>query len=473
MVACDIDLLGIQRGMVVAPAGCGKTQLLADALACHEGPKPILVLTHTNAGVVALRSRLDRAAISHSLYRLSTIDGWAIRLISMFPQRAGHDPRIVTSQRPNYPLIRETAARLLKAGHINDVLAASYSRLLVDEYQDCSRFQHALIYYASLLLPTCVVGDHMQAIFGFDRNDPLADWDKHVCGHFEQVGELDKPWRWIKAGAEDLGTWLLDARTRLGSGQAIDLRNSPEAVTWVQLDGTPADHPRQLEACKIKPPGGGSVLILGESTNPGSQRRFASQTPGAVTVEAVNFTDFVAFAAELELGDPNALKHIAEFAQGMMTNVGAADLVRRVGSILRGTARNEPSAAEMAAIAFERDRTYRRVSDLLVEINKLPGVRVYRPAVLHACLRALDMCTSAADISFYEAAVRMREQSRLSGRQLPRRAVGSTLLLKGLESEVAVILNGDQLDAKSLYVAMTRGSQRLVICSRSPVLQPA
>ena len=223
----------------------------------------------------------------------------------------------------------------------------------------------------------------------------------------------------------------------------------------------------------MKPPGGGSVLILGESTNPGSQRRFASQTPGAVTVEAVNFTDFVAFAAELDLGNPKALQRIAEFAQDLMTNVGAADLVRRVGSIVRGTARTEPSAAELAAVAFEQERTYRKVADLLVEINKQPGVRVFRPAVLHACLRALEMCASTAGLSFYEAAVRMREQSRLAGRQLPRRAVGSTLLLKGLEAEVAVILNGDQLDAKNLYVAMTRGSQKLVVCSKSPVLRPA
>ena len=210
MADCDVDLLAIQRGMVVAPAGCGKTQLLADALARHDGPKPILLLTHTNAGVVALRSRLDRAAISHNRYRLFTIDGWAIRLISTFPQRAGHDPDIVISRRPDYPLIRKTAAILLKAGHINDILAASYSRLLVDEYQDCSRFQHALVHYASLQLPTCVVGDHMQAIFGFDRNDPLADWDKHVCRHFERIGDLDKPWR-VDSGWRR-GSWPLAFR---------------------------------------------------------------------------------------------------------------------------------------------------------------------------------------------------------------------------------------------------------------------
>jgi DNA helicase-2/ATP-dependent DNA helicase PcrA len=45
----EIDLRAIERGTVTAPAGCGKTQLIAHALAGHRGNKPILVLTHTNA----------------------------------------------------------------------------------------------------------------------------------------------------------------------------------------------------------------------------------------------------------------------------------------------------------------------------------------------------------------------------------------------------------------------------------------
>jgi hypothetical protein len=67
---------------------------------------------------------------------------------------------------------------------------------------------------------------------------------------------------------------------------------------------------------------------------------------------------------------------------------------------------------------------------------------------------------------------KMREQNRLLGRLLPRRAVGSTLLLKGLEAEVSVILNADEMNARNLYVAITRGSKRLVVCARSPVLNP-
>src|SRR5438132_7604235 len=137
-MSSEISLLAITRGLVIAPAGCGKTQLIANALGEHDYQKPILVLTHTNSGVAALRNRLENASVDPSKYRLSTIDGWAIRLISSFPLRSGHNPRMIEGQRPNYPAIRDAAWSLLKSGHIADVVQASYSHLLVDEYQDCS-----------------------------------------------------------------------------------------------------------------------------------------------------------------------------------------------------------------------------------------------------------------------------------------------------------------------------------------------
>jgi len=58
------------------------------------------------------------------------------------------------------------------------------------------------------------------------------------------------------------------------------------------------------------------------------------------------------------------------------------------------------------------------------------------------------------------------------GRPLPKRAVGSTLLLKGLEAEVVVVLNAGSLDARNLYVAMTRGSNVVALCCPSPLLKP-
>ena len=310
----------------------------------------------------------------------------------------------------------------------------------------------------------------MQAIFDF--GDQLADWDEHVCKHFPVVGELTTPWRWKIAGTERFGLWLLEVRRHLIAGKPIDLRTAPPEVTWVHLDGTD-DYGRRLRAANVQSPDRtGSVLIIEESTSPQRQRDIASKTPGAITVESVDLRDLVDFARLFDLDACDCLDRIVNFAASVMTNVGPSDLIRRVQSIRRGAARTEPSEVEEAALAFETSRSTQAVVYLLVEIGKQGGVRTHRPAVLRACIKALQTCDRTEGNTFHDAAIRAREQNRLVGRPLPRRAVGSTLLLKGLEADVSVILNAADLNARNLYVAMTRGSKKLVVCSPSPILNP-
>lgn len=467
-----IDLLDIPRGSITAPAGCGKTHLISEALRRHVNSKPILVLTHTNAGVMALRERLDRAEVPRDRYRLSTLDGWALRLLNTFPQRAGIDPLILEVRRPrdDYPIIRKAAAILMRDQHINDILLATFERLIVDEYQDCDMLQHAIVAFTSRVLPTVVLGDPMQAIFTFGGTMP--DWETQVGRPFPHVAELTTPWRWENAGARALGDWLLEVRKKLRDGHSVDLVTAPVEVSWIALDGT-EDRVRQLRAGMTRAvTPNGSVLVIGDGRSPASQRQFASQLPGAMTVESVALDDLVNFAHGLDFAHSDALAKIVEFISKVMTGVGPADFLKRISALERGTARNAPTEAEQAALKFQRERTPQAIIDLSVEISKQGGVRTHRPAVLRACYSALQTCIGQKGESFYDAAIRAREQNRLLGRPLPRRAVGSTLLLKGLEADVAVILNAQDLDAKNLYVAMTRGARKLVICSNSEVLRP-
>jgi hypothetical protein len=473
MAAPEIDLLETKHGAVTAPAGCGKTYLIADALSRHGGGKPILVLTHTNAGVAALRGRLDRAAVPASLYRLATIDGFAMRLISTFPKRSGHDPAILELVHPgsDYQAIRETAVKLLDAGHLSDVLPATYDRLFVDEYQDCSLVQHALAVSAANVLPTCVLGDPMQAIFGFKGNQ-LVDWDEDVDTQFALVGELSTPWRWINAGEEAFGRWLLDTRTNLLAGNGVDLTSAPKNVQWIALDGV-KDHELRLRACLTKAPTpDGCVLIIADSTKPQEQRRYASQTPGAVAAESVDMRDLVNFARDFSLSAPKALDDVIRFAATVMTNVGPDDLLARIASLKSGKARKAASETETAALEFAGQPSYSGASALLAAISKDAGVRTHRPPVLRGCHKVLQLCSAPDGPTPYDAAVQVREQSRLIGRPLAKRTVGSTLLLKGLEADVAVILNSELMDRQHLYVAMTRGARKLVICSDKAVLTP-
>jgi DNA helicase-2/ATP-dependent DNA helicase PcrA len=207
---------------------------------------------------------------------------------------------------------------------------------------------------------------------------------------------------------------------------------------------------------------------------PATHRRIASQTPGAITVEAVDLRDLVGFAQKLDFSKPDAaLQQVLEFAGELMNGVGAADVLQRVQVLLRGTARTEPSDIERAALAFREAANVKTAAELLSTISASPGVRAYRTGVLRAAFRALSQCDDTPGNSFAEAAIRVREQNRLVGRPLAKRSVGSTLLLKGLEAEVAVVLYADDMNARNLYVALTRGSKKLVVCSKSKTLTPA
>ncbi|WP_350616263.1 UvrD-helicase domain-containing protein [Pseudomonas sp. HY7a-MNA-CIBAN-0227] len=470
----ELDLLLVQRGTVTAPAGCGKTQLIADTLKLHASDKPALVLTHTNAGKGALEARLTKAAVPKGSYRVATIDSWAIRLISKFPVRSGHNPNILKLENPgnDYVAIRDAAWRLLSQDDITDVLRATYSRLIVDEYQDCTLPQHNIIGWAASVLPTCVLGDPLQAIFGF--REATVDWQKDVHALFPAIGDLNTPWRWLNAGSEALGQWLLDARKSLLTGQTLDLRGAPPEVTWIPIAADPhIAHTQRMEAARTKAPtANGTVLVIGDSTSPQGQRQIASQTPGATTVEAVDLRDLTAFGRSFDPSGKDAFNVLMNFASEMMTNLGVAELHRRLGALSKGTARKEASVVEAVALGFLAAPSFSSALEVMRGLQDAPDVRIYRPEVLHVCLAAMQAAASG-ECSLYDAVVRARERNRHLGRPMTRRAVGSTLLLKGLEADVVVVLNPAPMNAKHLYVALTRGAKRVVVCSPSPILAPA
>ena len=182
--------------------------------------------------------------------------------------------------------------------------------------------------------------------------------------------------------------------------------------------------------------------------------------------------DLVDFGDGLNLNSPELLAHVVGFAGKVMTNTGGSNLLARVQTLRAGRQRVPPSPVEAAAMLLAQAPSYSAVADLLVEMGKEHGVRTHRPAILRGGLRLLRNCGDDAGLIPSEAALHERERSRLVGRPLARRTVGSTLLLKGLEADVAVILDPAEMDRRHLYVAMTRGAKRLIICSRTAQLNP-
>jgi len=142
-----------------------------------------------------------------------------------------------------------------------------------------------------------------------------------------------------------------------------------------------------------------------------------------------------------------------------MTGVGAANL------------RTPPTPAEVEAVAFVAEPTLERAHRLINALAHQAGSRVFRPEVLYCCRSAMQAVAGGAS-DFLTAAIQARERNRHLGRPIARRAVGSTLLLKGLEADVSVILHPELMTAQNLYVALTRGARKIVVCSRTAILTP-
>lgn len=459
-----MPLFDLAPGSVVAPAGCGKTQTIVDAFVGYDG-LPVLILTHTNAGVTALRLRLQRAGVRPEQYRLVTIDGWALKLISLYPGLAGHrnaDGQI------DYPTTQDAAVAMVESGVLAPILRATYERLVVDEYQDCSMRQHRLIRALAAELPCHVLGDPLQCVFNFNGAHP--SWEGDVLAAFPTVLQLDVPYRWINAGHAAFGQWILDCREPLINGAQIDLGQAPANVAWRELPAVVAARPaaRTAEVGAIALDGAAKLMIIGDSQPVSGRLDFARATPGVQVVEPVDLRDLTDAAAAIDaVAGVQRLNSALNFVTMVMAGV-RNPLVARLNALRLGQAVDPADATEQAALRLAQTGELAAMRQMLIGLQARRP-HIYRPHVLAVMLAALSRAISRG-MPLLHAAIAEREAQRTKGRVLPTRGIGSTLLLKGLESERAVVLNADPMTASHLYVAISRASISLTVMSRERLL---
>ena len=171
-----------QNAAVIAPAGHGKTEMITELVKCLPGKK--LVLTHTNAGVNALTTRMDKKNISKDKYCLSTISSFCIRWCKAYPSTAEMNLQIPMTDDNFYPMVHFGAGKIFSHKWARDIIERSYKYVIVDEYQDCVLNQHQIFVEINKSIPVYVFGDPLQAIFGF--REQLVSWE-NLC--FEVLGE--------------------------------------------------------------------------------------------------------------------------------------------------------------------------------------------------------------------------------------------------------------------------------------------
>jgi hypothetical protein len=415
--------------------------------------------------------------VSQQLFRIDTIASFALRLCLSYSGTSRW-----TSERPagrQWPELYKACSLLLDNSFIRRILRASYSGLYVDEYQDCSAMQHELILRLARDLPCRLLGDPLQGIFDFNQSP--VDWERDISATFACLGQMQTPHRWNRAGTPAIGAWLTGVRDRLENRQPVDLtRDIPRGV-----GRKPAQEGQllriQADTCRYYLCDAEETVIAIHKGNQEykSKCHFLAKSVGGrfSSIEEIEGKAVFSFIETYERAGTNhqRLKEIMGFAGECMTAVNAslpAATLRGEPANVQDKTRN-PLAAK-AANAYLANPTSSTMAEFLLALKAIDEVKVTRADLFSRVMGILRKHTLHPQLTLGQAAEKYHAEFRYKGRPTGRRKlIGTTLLVKGLEFDHAIVLDADSLSRKELYVAITRGAKSLTIISSSPILNPA
>ena len=471
-------------GSIVAAAGCGKTEQIAltiKYIAANEPSKSLrpLILTHTHAGVDVLRQRLRKHSVPGPAYQLDTIASWCLRYATAYPVTSGFP-----NQEPKdaeWSLVYQAALRLIQSGAVDRVLQSSYGLVLVDEYQDCDPHQHELFVALKERLPVCIFGDPLQSIFDF--NDVVA-WETQVLPVFPEVGRLTRPWRWENAQKEGHGNWLARVRDDLENGRKLDFSINTDCFEWIWLPDQDGPKGAKIsEVCRDRKDLDGRLVIIGNSSSEnvragiakklGNQHFSVIEPIGCITL----FTQAIALD---KVKDGKRLIAVMTFLSKCMTGIGKkapftkTPFMKAVNSKRKGGKAGRTRFGTLIDIGDQMDQAdgENLILELVLGFRDRHDTRCFRRELLSAMISALRAVRVGEAASLQEAVASVRARSRHLGRVIPRRCVGSTLLVKGLEFEHAVIVEYPGMTKEDWYVALTRATHSVTVLSSSKWVTP-
>ena len=453
---------------VVLPAGAGKTELIARATRfASETAGRQLILTHTHAGVHALRDRLARLRVAPQSYKLTTIAGWALMWALHYPSVSGL--RTTQPNQDEWDAVYDGARQVLANPHLASSVRESYGGGFVDEYQDCTLRQHSLSLALSQLMPLRVLGDPLQGIFGFTGDSIL--WSRDVESSFVPLKVEEHPWRWAESNPK-LGEWLLKLRQALLQGEPIDLSVAPIEWRSTVLTASQVSTSKAVAADE-------AASVVAILKWPDQCHNLAKKLGGDFSsMEELESKDLLKHAEAIGLASSGCdvaavliriarecITRLPGTVKTMQTNLEADRLPRVTASTT-----NVPVVRAFLEIAESPTP-----ANLLVAaetIEAIPGVFVHRSELWRAIKRSIAVQRDEKLDTTLEAAVIVRDRTRENGRAAQQRTVSRTLLVKGLEYDHAMILNAGLLDnAQDFYVAATRGRLTLNVLSEKRVLR--
>ena len=450
---------------IVLPAGYGKTEYIADY--ASQQSKKTLVLTHTNAGVYALRKRLGAKDVE-SGYHVTTIASWCESWVSSYPDLTQFETFAASKEDDSgtyFKRLYETMLTLASKPWVKKTLRISYGCIMVDEYQDCTLTQHALFQEMAQFMHVTVLGDPLQGVFYWAKDDPIIDWRN--LG-FPILPYESKPWRWINAGSLELGEYIGEIRGELlpvlqGHDTSVTLDRGCADVTIVS--------PEYIARMQNWD-GYGSIAYVTNKKH--VQYAFSKQHRRFQANEAVDNTDAKRICALFDSSNGTALALATlSFASTCFTgiNQGLKSYKARLerGNFDFGRMSKFP-AVKNALLDIQSEESYASVHAVLTAIKTDKAFRLHRGVLFHEVLRALRLAIRES-VNATKALDMIRAQGRSFEERSPYQFVSSrTVLSKGLEYDTAIVDAVNLTDARDFYVAISRCKRKLIIVSPTRTL---
>ncbi|HAW07863.1 MAG TPA: hypothetical protein DCW42_01640 [Bacteroidetes bacterium] len=457
-------VLALSSVSIVAPAGHGKTEMIADIVNYSSDKQ--LILTHTNAGVEALVKRMKKRGVNANKYSIMTIAAFCIKWCHSYPNTGSFVEYSSLYEKLDmtlyYNKLYAGASKILANQWARSVIMVTYSGVIVDEYQDCTQDQHELFLTINKTLPVRVLGDPLQGIFYWAGQ--LVNWNTL---EFPRVDIETKPWRWHSTNPS-LGNALSLIRAQLEPF----LEGKSAHVNIPAIDCIEIIPPDIFNCYKLLKKLSGYESVVYITKYERQQIKFCNSMAGIFqNDETQDCKILFEFAKRLD-EDDNIKRALAilDFAKECATSVGV-ETASYKRNLEKGTwnfskVKQHIELGLLLAVVCEM-KNYRSIANALNWFLKQSCFKFYRKELYFEMLRSIKFAIEN-QTSIFEASIHIRRDIKFQKRYSQfNHLVTRTVLSKGLEFDCVIIDMKEQFHAKDFYVALTRAKKKVYIISNS------
>lgn len=169
-------------------------------------------------------------------------------------------------------------------------------------------------------------------------------------------------------------------------------------------------------------------------------------------------------------------KALLTFVSKCMTGTDKAELEKAVQARLAGRTLGQARFGDLLSIidGVMQTSSDEAMLNFLKAMQERTRTYLFRKEMFFAMRSALQIKSTRRTESLPDAIWEVQNRIRHAGRKFARRSVGSTLLVKGLAFDRAVIVHAASMSRKDWYVALTRATKSIrVISPAEQIAMPA